>query len=171
MTSSDDLGVILCNTLLSFVKFEVIEKMLKNNPEIIHYNNEEPLRIVFALGQYDFAHYFVKNNNANLCNAINQMIKNEISSDRKYHIMIWASKYGYLDAIKLLIENGINPIKGEYNELLQNAAENGCLDIVKYAIETLKNATQNHKNRALLSARVKARLLVCRYLIEHGAVC
>ena len=78
-----------------------------------------------------------------------------------------ASRYGHLDIVKYLVENGAD-IHALNDEALRMASYNGHLDIVKFLVN---NGANIHSlgNWALIMAIIKGHLEVVKFLVENGA--
>ena len=79
-----------------------------------------------------------------------------------------ASREGYLEAVKYLVENGVDI---HYNDdvTLKVSAMGGYLNIVKYLVE--KGANVNaHNTEALIAAAEKGHYDVVKYLVDTGAI-
>ena len=78
-----------------------------------------------------------------------------------------ASKYGYLEVVKYLVEQG-SYVRVSNDEALRFASFNGHLEIVKYLVEQGADVRADN-NYALRSASIKGHLEVVKYLVEQGA--
>ncbi len=79
-----------------------------------------------------------------------------------------ASKYGYLEVVKFLIDKGLTleDIRSEDNEALRLASYYGYLEVVKYLIDkglTLKDI-RSKDNNALRWASIMGHIEVVKYL-------
>ncbi len=100
------------------------------------------------------------------------LIVHTIKTGVKQHSLIYAlylaSREGYLEAVKYLVENGVDI---HYNEdvTLKVAAMGGYLNIVKYLVE--KGANVNaHNTEALIAAAEHGHYDVVKYLVDRGAI-
>ena len=100
------------------------------------------------------------------------LIVHAIKTGTNPHSLIYAlylaSREGYLEAVKYLVESGVNI---NYNEgvTLEVAAMGGYLNIVKYLVE--KGANVNaHNTEALIVAAEHGHYDVVKYLVDMGAI-
>ena len=79
-----------------------------------------------------------------------------------------ASGYGYLDIVKLLVENGADVTSSATNDCMGNAAMNGHIDIVKYLLDNGVDVTKEY-DRSLKEASYDGHFDIVKLLVENGA--
>lgn len=86
-----------------------------------------------------------------------------------YKPIVVATRYGYLEVVRYLYENGVD-IHADNEYALRNAACYGHLKIVKY-FHTHENGADIHvyNEGALRNAALHKHFDIVRYLHEHGA--
>ncbi len=141
--------------------YEVIKEFGKLESTKLKHNNNKYIK-------------YIANNNYD-----KYIIENIDSFDResKNKLLILAARYGYLEIVKYLAENGATPgdvgilladIHADYDYALRLAAENGHLEVVKYLVDNGANLNADD-DYALRLAALNGYLEVVKYLVENGA--
>lgn len=79
----------------------------------------------------------------------------------------WAAQYGHLEAVKYLLDQGVD-VNIHNGEALNWAAHNNHLELVKYLISREADVNSNN-SRALLFATIQDNFQVVRILVEANA--
>ena len=91
----------------------------------------------------------------------------EINIDILNKELFWASEYGHLDVVRLLIKNGAD-VSARDNFALRSASYNGNLEVVRLLIDIGADVSALD-NYALKWASYYGHLEVVKLLIENGA--
>ena len=123
------------------------------NANIKLFYNRKIIRIIISYGYHYLAMKMMLNNNEYIININYQFVN--------------ASRYGYLEVVKLLIEKGAN-VRAQNNQGIIVASEYGYLEIVKLLIKNnVDMRAQN--NRSIISASFNGHLSIVELLIKNGA--
>ena len=95
-------------------------RFVSNNINVKLFYSEEIIRKIVSYGYHYLAMKIMLNNDGSIENINNQFIK--------------SLRRGYLEVVKLLIENGAN-VQAQYNEAIIWASKCGYLEVVKLLIE------------------------------------
>ena len=140
---------IIVSFNLNYIKF------ISNNINIklFLFNGGKRLEKIISLGCHYMVMKIMLNNNESIKNVNDQFIK--------------ASKYGYIEVIKLLIDLGAD-IHAEDDQAIINASWEGHLSVVKLLIKLGANI-HAQDNEAIVSASYQGNFSVAKLLIELGA--
>ena len=163
---------------------EIIKKLLKNlNKQSVIANypyvnfcsldiniklfyNRKIIQIIISYGYHYLAMKMMLNNNGpqKLKQLFRPLRESIVNINYQF---INASRYGYLEVIKLLIEKGAN-IRTQNNQAIIEASEHGHLEIIDLLIKNgIDIRTQN--NQAIVNASKGGYLEIVKLLINYGA--
>lgn len=136
---------------------DIVKFIIKFNVNI-HINRDEPLRFAVGHGDFELVKYLI-DNGANIyisnaysssaleiallrkrLNILEYMIKNCDIHYNNDEIFRTVSRFGILDSVKYLVDNGAD-IHANNNEAFLMALQFGSLDVVKYLVEKGANVS------------------------------